>query len=144
MREAIPPLPAVFDPIELAAASAALYGQFGEVSAEAYRRAALREMLDQAHVLGQALETYVRGARLHFRGMHCTADMRVEATALSCALFAWCESVNRAADAYQNWQERRMLAEDQAYDRAAASPLFPFEASGSGASIEISEMGERS
>jgi len=144
MREAIPRLPAVFDPIELAAASAALYGQFGEVSAEAYRRAALREMLGQAHVLGQALENYVRGARLHFRGVHCTADMQTETTALSCALLAWCESVNRAADAYQNWQERRTLAEPSAYDHTDASAFFPFEGSGSVGSIEISRMDERS
>jgi len=136
--------PAVFDPIEVAAASAAFCSQFGEVSAEAYRRAALHEVLDRANVLAQALATYVRGARMHFRGVHCTADMRGDATALSCALHAWSDSVKMAADVYQTWQERLVLSDHQGHDRVAAALLFQDEVSGAPVSIEISEMDERS
>jgi len=144
MPESSRPLPAVFDPIELAGASAAFCSQFGEVSAEACRRAALHEVLDHANVLAQALATYVRGARMHFRGVHCTADMQSEAAALSCALHAWSDSVNMAADVYQTWHERLVLSDHQGHDRVAATLRFQAEVSGAPVSIEISEMDERS
>jgi hypothetical protein len=128
MPESIPSLPAVFDPSELATASAALCAQFGDASAEAYRRAALRELLDRASLLAQALEMYLQGARMHFRGLHCTADMQSEVTVLSSALSAWSDSVSTAADAYRDWQERRMSGDHHLADNIAHSPVLVLDA----------------
>jgi hypothetical protein len=125
MPEITRPLPALFDPDELDAASAAFCHQFGDVSAELWRRAAVRDLLGSARHLAQALENYARAAGLHARGVHCAADMQRESLTLSHAFQRCSESVNAASATYRDWQEGGLVAESHA--SSGALPLPPSE-----------------
>lgn len=123
MSEDTPPLATLFDPLELDAAAAACCGRFGEPGAEAHRLATLRELLAGSSMLVLELEAFTKSASAHIRGVHCTANMQLEAESLARAVVAWTERVQDAANAYRDWQEERALGDVRRLERR--SPTLP-------------------
>ena len=123
MTEDTPPLATLFDPRELEAAAASCCGRFGEPSAEAHRLATLRELLSGSSMLVLELEAFSKSAAAHLRGVHCTANMQLEAQSLSRAVVAWTERVQDAANAYRDWQETRALGDVRRLEPRGAAPL---------------------
>lgn len=117
MSEDTPPLATLFDPLELDAAAAACCGRFGEPGAEAHRLATLRELLAGSSMLVLELEAFTKSASAHIRGVHCTANMQLEAESLARAVVAWTERVQDAANAYRDWQEERALGDVRRLER---------------------------
>jgi hypothetical protein len=102
--------PSVIEPIDLQAAAAALCCRFGEPAAEARRLITLHELLGTSRALSRALDEFAVAASVHYRGVHCTADMRSDAERLTRALAAWSESVFTAGFTYRAWQDGADLA----------------------------------
>jgi len=97
--------PAIVNPLDLEAAAAALCCRFGEASAEAYRLSSLHDLLSTSRALARTLEEFTTVASAHYRGVHCTADMRGDAQRLAHALAAWSESIFAAGAGYREWTE---------------------------------------
>jgi hypothetical protein len=97
--------PAYIDPIDLQAAAAAFCHRLGEPSAEAARLSTLHDVLATSRALSHELEHFAKQAGVHYRGIHCAADMHAEATRLYQALSAWSESVFAAGATWREWQE---------------------------------------
>jgi hypothetical protein len=93
-----PDLPAQTD---IEAAAAALFCRFGDPTSEAHRRGRLKVMLDSSRALAKALEGFTSNAAGHFRGIHCTPDMKADVQRLSHALAEWTSYVNATADMYR-------------------------------------------
>ena len=110
MTDAIRPEPTIIEPLDLEAAASALCCRFGEASAEAYRLATLHDMLTSSRALTRALESFTSLAAEHYRGIHCTADMRGDAQRLSRALAAWSDTVFAAGTAYREWTTGGIIA----------------------------------
>jgi hypothetical protein len=94
----------LIEPLDVQAAAAALCCRFGEPSAEARRLITLHELLGTSRALSRALEEFATAASAHYRGVHCTSDMRSDADRLTRALAAWSESVSTAGLTYRAWQ----------------------------------------
>jgi hypothetical protein len=92
------------DPADLEAVAAALCSRFGDPTAEAYRRSTLHDVLKTVRSLAASLEEFARAGGTHYRGVHCTADMRVEVEHLSKYLTGWIDAVRAAGTAYREWQ----------------------------------------
>lgn len=97
--------PTIIEPLDLQAAAAALCCRFGDPSAEAQRLTTLHEVLSTSRALSQALDDFAKAAATHYRGIHCTSDMRGDAGRLIRSLTAWSESVTAAGSTYRSWQE---------------------------------------
>lgn len=110
MASTDPPEPALIDPADLEAVAAALCSRFGDPTAEAYRLSTLHDVLRVSRSLSASLEAFVRAGSNHYRGVHCTADMRLEIEQLSRALMGWSEAVFLAGSAYREWQRDGELA----------------------------------
>ena len=95
--------PTVVEPRDLEAAAAALCRRFGEASAEAYRLSSLHDVLNSSRALARALDSFTSIAAEHYRGIHCTADMRGDAQRLSHALAVWADAVSAAGSVYREW-----------------------------------------
>jgi hypothetical protein len=102
-----PPIaePTLIEPLDLEAVGAALCCRFGEASAEARRLATLHDVLGTSRSLARALDDFARIAGTHYRGIHCSPDMRAEVARLTRTLAAWSESVFAAGMTYRAWQE---------------------------------------
>jgi hypothetical protein len=105
MTDTSRPEPTLIQPLDLEAAAAALCCRFGEASAEAYRRATLHEMLSTSRALARALDEFTKLAAAHYRGVHCTGDMRSDVERLNHSLAEWSDAVLAAGTAYREWQE---------------------------------------
>jgi len=97
------PAPTIIESPDLEATAAALCCRFGEASAEAYRLTALHDVLNSSRALARALDSFTSVAAEHYRGIHCTADMRGDAQRLAHALSVWSDSVLAAGSAYREW-----------------------------------------
>jgi hypothetical protein len=97
--------PALIDPMDLEAAAEALCHRFGEPMAEASRLSTLHDVLATSRTLARELEEFAKQAGAHYRGIHCTADMRGEVQRLHRALSAWSDSLLAAGMTYREWQE---------------------------------------
>jgi hypothetical protein len=97
--------PALVDPLDLAATGAALCSRFGEPDAEACRLSTLHDVLKRSRALAHELDEFTKAAGVHYRGIHCAADMRSEVQRLHQALLAWSESVFAAGSTYREWRE---------------------------------------
>jgi len=95
--------PTIVESLDLEATAAALCCRFGEASAEAYRLATLHDVLNSSRALARALDSFTSLAAEHYRGIHCTADMRGDAQRLAHALAVWSDSVFTAGTAYREW-----------------------------------------
>ncbi|HEV7993399.1 MAG TPA: hypothetical protein VGP25_16355 [Gemmatimonadaceae bacterium] len=118
--------PTLIEPLDLQAVAAALCCRFGEPSAEANRLSTLHELLDTSRALARALDEFTKVASAHYRGVHCTSDMRSDAQHLHSALSAWSDSVFAAGLTYRAWKdgERVALRNDRATDEAVV--LSPY------------------
>lgn len=105
MTDTSRPEPTLIQPLDLEAAAAALCCRFGEASAEAYRRMTLQEMLSTSRALARALDEFTKLAAAHYRGVHCTGDMRSDVERLTHSLAEWSDAVFAAGTAYREWQE---------------------------------------
>jgi hypothetical protein len=103
MTGSVSPEPTVIEPLDLEAAAAALCCRFGEASAEAYRLSTLHDVLSSSRALARALDSFTAVAAEHYRGIHCTADMRADAQRVAHALALWSDSVLSAGTAYREW-----------------------------------------
>ncbi|MEO8562240.1 MAG: hypothetical protein ABI601_09210 [bacterium] len=110
MRDATRPAPTIIESFDLEAAAAALCCRFGEASAEAYRLSTLHDVLNTSRGLARALDSFTALAAEHYRGIHCTADMRGDAQRLAHALTVWSDSVFAAGSAYRQWTEDGAIA----------------------------------
>jgi len=97
--------PTLIEPVDLDAVGAALCCRFGEASAEARRLTALHDVLGTSRALMKALDEFTRTAGTHYKGIHCSADMRGEVERLTRSLTAWSESVFAAGMTYRAWQD---------------------------------------
>jgi hypothetical protein len=104
------PAPTIVEPLDLEATAAALCCRFGDPSAEAYRLSTLHDVLSSARALARALDSFTSRAAEHYRGVHCTADMRGDAQRLAHALAAWSDSVFAAGSAYREWTTEGTIA----------------------------------
>jgi hypothetical protein len=120
--------PAIVNPLDLEAAAAALCCRFGEASAEAYRRSTLHDLLGTSRTLARTLEEFTAVASAHYRGVHCTADMRGDAQRLAHALAAWSDSVFAAGTGYREWTADGAIT-GLSIGRASDSDLAPSFAS---------------
>ena len=89
---------------DLEAVATAFCHRAGEPTAEAHRRATLHEVLDASRALACALEEFIRSGSVHYRGVHCTADMQAEMARLAQRLSAWSEAMLSAGVAQREWQ----------------------------------------
>jgi len=115
-------VPTLVEPLDLSAAGAAFCCRFGEPAAEAYRLAVLREVLSASRVLARTLDEFVKAAGAHYRGVHCTSDMRAEMQRISRALMEWSEVMVEAGDAHRDWQERHASSGQMSDVRIVRSP----------------------
>ena len=118
--------PAIVDPLDLEAAAAALCCRFGEPSAEAYRLSSLHDLLNTSRALARTLEEFTSVASTHYRGVHCTADMRGDAQRLAHALAAWSESVFAAGTGYREWTTFGAIAGSGAGRDEREDAVLPF------------------
>jgi hypothetical protein len=102
--------PTIVESLDLEATAAALCCRFGEASAEAYRLATLHDVLNSSRALARALDSFTSLAAEHYRGIHCTADMRGDAQRLAHALALWSDSVYMAGAAYREWTTEGSIA----------------------------------
>ena len=86
-----------FETLDLSSASAILLKRCGTAVLEANRLAAVRAMVHAARSLSHALDRFTACATSHGGGVHCTANMNNEVSALSEALADWTFAVRRAA-----------------------------------------------
>lgn len=110
MTEPTPRDPVIVEPQDLEATAAALCCRFGEASAEAYRLSSLHDVLATSRALARALDAFSALAAEHYRGIHCTADMRGDARRLAHALAVWSDSVFAAGSAYREWTTEGAIA----------------------------------
>jgi hypothetical protein len=102
--------PVIVEPQDMEATAAALCCRFGEASAEAYRLSSLHDVLATSRALARALDAFTALAAEHYRGIHCTADMRSDAERLAHALAIWSDSVFAAGSAYREWTNDGAIA----------------------------------
>jgi hypothetical protein len=95
--------PMIVEPLDLQAVAAALCCRFGEASAEAYRLSTLHDVLNSSRALARVLDSFTALAAEHYRGIHCTSDMRGDAQRLAHALAVWSDSIFSAGSAYREW-----------------------------------------
>jgi hypothetical protein len=120
------PEPTLIEPLDLEAVGAALCGRFGEASAEARRLTTLHEVLGTSRALARALDDFTRTAGTHYKGIHCSADMRGEVDRLTRSLVAWSESVFAAGMTYRAWRDGDELGGLDAPDMGDAVRGAPF------------------
>ena len=89
---------------DLEAVATAFCHRAGEPTAEAHRRATLHDVLDTSRALACALEEFARSGGVHYRGVHCTADMQTELARLAQRLSAWSDAIFSAGMAQREWQ----------------------------------------
>jgi hypothetical protein len=127
---------------DLRAVATAFCQRAGEPTAEAHRRATLHEVLDASRALACALEEFARSGSVHYRGVHCTADMQAEMVRLAQRLSAWSEAILSAGIAQREWQLGATGAGDRQRDdleRRLAS-AFPGLALPSPAAVQASPI----
>jgi len=118
--------PTIVEPVDLEATAAALCCRFGEASAEAYRLSTLHDVLGSSRALARALDSFTSIAAEHYRGIHCTADMRGDAQRLAHALAVWSESVFAAGTAYREWTTGGAIAGLTTERRGVEAESSPF------------------
>ena len=122
--------PVIVEPHDLEATAAALCCRFGEASAEAYRLSSLHDVLATSRALARALDSFTALAAEHYRGIHCTADMRGDAHRLAHALAVWSDSVFAAGSGYREWTTDGAIAglttvrDDAGRDSASFPPML--------------------
>lgn len=89
---------------DLKAVATAFCQRAGEPTAEAHRRATLHQVLDASRALACALEEFARSGSVHYRGVHCTADMQAEMARLAQRLNAWSDAILAAGTVQREWQ----------------------------------------
>jgi hypothetical protein len=104
MSTTISPDAVLIEMSDLHQVGAALCCRFGDATAEAYRLTTLQDVLDSSRSLARALEEFARAGSAHHRGVHCTADMRVELERLTRSLSTWSDALNSAALINREWQ----------------------------------------
>jgi hypothetical protein len=119
MTDAARPGPTIVELLDVEAAAAALCCRFGEPMAEAYRLSVLHDFLASSRTLARTLDSFTALAAEHYRGIHCTADMRGDAQRLARALESWSQSVFVAGSAYREWTT------DGAIAGLSAEPVDP-------------------
>jgi hypothetical protein len=118
--------PTLIEPLDLQAAAAALCCRFGEPTAEAQRLTTLHDLLDTSRALARALDEFTKVAGAHYRGVHCTSDMRGDAGHLTNALSAWSDSVLAAGATYRAWKDGERLVVRDASQHDDVSLLTPY------------------
>jgi hypothetical protein len=101
--------PVALPPLDLDAAVAALFCRFGDATTETERLCLLRRMLTCSRGLARILERFTEKAVVHYRGVHCSADMHAEVGELSHALAEWAGVVEDTATMYRQCQQGHRL-----------------------------------
>ena len=99
-----PTAPVLVEMADLQSVASAFCRRAGEPTAEAFRLATLRDVLERSRALASALEEFARAGSVHHRGIHCTASMQAEMEQLAQRLSAWSEAIVAAGAARREWE----------------------------------------
>jgi hypothetical protein len=105
MTELSEDMPPSVGPLDIASASRAFLFRSGQVEIELRRQLLLRDTLHSSLALAHALEEFVKCARAHYHGVHCTADLDTHVEAITRTLSDWSESMSATATLYHECRE---------------------------------------